>query len=210
MYVHRLGKRVEITVPGTDPLKSALSNLGSSDALDSADRLITNRIGDKALDKNGKLIDLGTAHTFVSGLVGELSIPKGQSLNIGGVKFTDKMQWTIRWDYDMTKLTHVNAKFGKSGEATFAYTFSTGNDNPDNPTKNNYADNYMRNAVRSLTQMARLDIGASHTASEPVFIQGTTKEEAKQTIIGAWKNIMDGPCPINSIPKDPNTDPNQP
>lgn len=197
-------------MPGTDPLKSALNNLGTSDALDSATGLITNRIGDKVLDKNGKLIDLGTAHTFVSGLVGKLTIPQGQSLNVGGTKFTGDMQWTIRWDYDDTKLTHVNAKFGKSGEATFAYTFSTGNNDPDNPTKNNYADNYMRNAVRSLTQMARLDIGESHAQSRPVFIEGTTFEEATQTIVGAWKNIMEGPCPIAGFDKDPNTDPNQP
>ena len=120
------------------------------------------------------------------------------------------MPWTVRWDYDDTKLTHVNAKFGKSGEATFAYTFSTGNDDPSNPTKNSYADNYMRNAVRSMTQAARLDIGASHQAGRPVFIQGTDFQEATQTIIGMWKNVMDGPCPLAGVDKDPNSDPNGP
>lgn len=98
----------------------------------------------------------------------------------------------------------------RRGEATFAYTFTTGNNDPDNPTKNSYANNYMHNAVRSLTQMARLDIGASHSQSRPVFTQGTTYEEAAQTIVGAWKNIMEGPCPFNGFDKDPNADPNQP
>ena len=216
VFIPRLGKREEKTVPGTSPLKSALSNLGTSDALDSATGLITNRIGDKLMDANGnaikdakgRFIDLGTANTFVSGLVGKLPIPQGSSINIGGVKFTGEVPWTIRWDFDATKLSHVNAKFGKSGEATFAYTFSTGNDDPDSPTKNNYAENYMRNAVRSLTQAARLDIGASHQAGQPRFIQGTTFEEATQTIIGLWKNIMDAPCPALGAPRDPALDPN--
>ena len=160
------------------------------------------------MDATGKLIDLGTANTFVSGLVGKLNVPQGQKLNIGGQSFTGTVPWTIRWDYDDTKLTHVNAKFGKSGEATFAYTFSTGN-NADPPTKNTYADGYMRDSVRSLTQKCRLDIDASHKASKPVFIQGTTFEEATQTVIDAWKQLMEGPCPMDSDPLNPNADPNQ-
>ena len=216
VYLPRLGKREEQTIPGTSPLKSALSHLGSSDALDSATGLITNRIGDKLMDANGNaikdargnFIDLGTANTFVNGLVGKLPIPQGKSITIGKAKFTGELPWTIRWDFDATKLSHVNAKFGKSGEATFAYTFSSGNNDFENPTKNSYAENYMRQAVRSLTQAARLDIGASHQAGQPRFIQGTTFEEATQTIIGLWKNIMDAPCPALGAPRDPALDPN--
>lgn len=180
--------------------------MGSPAALDSATGLITNRIGDKQLGQGGKLIDLGTANTFVSGLTGKLEIPQGQSLIIDGQKMTGSMQWTVRWDFDMDKLTHVNAEFGKgANNPTFAYTFSTGSQTNG---KNNYADGYMRNAVRSMTQLARLDIQASHDTGRPQFLQGTDMKQATQDIVKTWQNLMASPCPALGAPRDSSLDPN--
>ena len=196
---HGLSKRDEKIIASQSPLRSALYNFPSSSALDSAVKLITNKLGD--IVEKGGVATRPTANTFVSGLTGLYTIPPVQSLIIDGKKMTSPMSWTIRWDFDPEKQAHVNAEFGKGkGNPTFAYTFAS-----DMPS---YGEKYMRDAVRSLTDKARLDVGESHKQGRPVFLQGTDLQEATQTIVSAWKQLIDEPCSANGAPRDPTLDPN--
>ena len=187
---HRITKRVEQTIAGTDPLRSALMNLQDPAQLDSATGIILNRLGDKAQQ-----------NTFIVGLRGKLNLNQGQSITVDGQILSNGDPWIIRWDYDPVKLTHVNAEFGKGKDnPTYAYTFSS--------SMESYGTNYMRDAVKSLTDKARLDVSQSHGTSTPQFLQGTTPAEALQNVVDAWKSVMLSNCPANGAPVPSSIDPN--
>ncbi|MCJ1372515.1 hypothetical protein MMC20_003740 [Loxospora ochrophaea] len=172
---HRLGKRTELTIAGTDPLKSALDNLGSPSALDSATGIVTNRL------------PRAQQNAYVTGLRGTLTAPRG-GINIGGQVLKGDVPWIIRWDYDPTKNAHVNAEFGTgANNPTFAYTFSTGDNGQ-------YGQNYMLDATRQLTNAVGLDTANSVGQPQPVYFPSHSAADGLEAIKTIWKNKLSGGC----------------
>lgn len=128
---------------------------------------------------------------MIVGLAGKYEIPAGKSITIAGQKLQGTMPWTIRWDYDPEKLTHVNAEFGKGqNNPTFAYTF------PDDGLDGKSYQNLMADATRDLTMTAGLDVGASHDAGQPKFVGGTSMANAVDAVVTRWQVIVNGPCSL--------------